>query len=82
MIFTISVPNYRLYLNLSGGPRVVTLGVSGVANIEVKTPQGMPTLRQAVTGSGAVLCLPVPAQHFIEVDAPNTGVQVEVQGTV
>lgn len=82
MIFTTNVLNFRLYVNLSGGPRVITVAVSGAANIEVKAPNGAVTLRQPVTDLGTVVSLPVPAQHIVEVDAPNIGVQVEVQGTI
>ena len=81
MIFVVNAQNYRLYANLSGGDRVVTVAVSGSANVEVRPNAGSPILRQVVNSPGAVMSLRIPAQHFVEIDAPNTGVQVEVQGT-
>jgi hypothetical protein len=81
MIFDINVANYRLYFNLSGGDRVVTLAVSGAANVEVKAQNGSMVMRQVVANHGGVMSLRIPAQHFVEVDAPAAGVKVEIQDT-
>jgi len=81
MTYTISSLNYPLYLNLSGGDRIVTVAVAGAATIEVKAPNRASVQRQSVTGNGAMLALRIPAQHVVEVDAPSTGVQVEILGT-
>ncbi len=81
MVFVINVQNYRLYANLSGGDRVVTVAVSGSARVEVRPNAGAAILSQTVNSPGAVLSVRVPAQHFIEVDAPPSGVQVEMHGT-
>jgi hypothetical protein len=81
MTYTINQLNYPLYLNLSGGDRVVTVAVSGATTIEVKAPNRASIQRHAVTGNGQMIALRVPAQHFVEIDGPTAGVQVEIQGT-
>lgn len=81
MTFVINAANYRLYFNQSGGDRIVTVAVSAQARVEVKAPNGS-VVGQLVTGVlGGVTSLRVPAQHFVEVDAPATGVQVEIADT-
>lgn len=78
MVFTIHVANYRLYFNLSGGDRLLTLSVSGQVAVELKAPNGARVVAQVLPNQGGVVSLRVPAQHFVEIDAPTTGVQVEV----
>jgi hypothetical protein len=81
MVFVISVQNYRLYANLSGGERVVTVAVSGSARVDVRPNAGTAILSQTVNTPGGVLAVRVPAQHFIEIDGPASGAQVEIHGT-
>ena len=55
----------------------MALAVSGAAPVELKAQNGGLVLRQAVLNQG-VLSLRVPAQHFVEIDAPSSGIQVEL----
>lgn len=79
MIFNITIANSRVYTNLTGADRTVSIGVSGGAQIEVKAPNGAPVQRHVLPPHGGVVSVRVAAQHFLEVDTAPPGVQVEIQ---
>jgi len=78
MIHVVNTANYRFYFNMSGSDRMVTVALSVAARLEIKAPNGAVVSNFTSGTLGNVVSLRIPPDHFIEVDAAATGVQVEL----